>query len=42
VLLNDPKTDAQTQPRAFADRFRCIERIEHAMRLLDAGPSVGK
>src|SRR6202521_4078507 len=42
VYLDDAEADAETQARAFANRLRRIERIEDAMRLLDAGAAVGK
>src|SRR6266853_942383 len=42
VLLHDPKTDTQSQPGAFADRLGGVERVEHAMRFLQAWTSVGK
>src|ERR1700693_2777335 len=42
VFLHDAEANTETQPRAFADRLGGVERIEHAVRLLDAGPGIQK
>ena len=42
VFLDNSETDAQAQARSLSDRFRCVKRIENAMRLFDARTSVGK
>src|ERR1700761_466260 len=42
VFLDDTETDAQTETRALPNRFRRVERIENAMRLLDTWTGVGK
>src|SRR5437016_2504186 len=41
VLLNDAEANAEAQARAFAHWLRCIERIKNAMRVLEAGTTVG-
>src|SRR6202035_1070876 len=42
MFLDDAKADAEPQTRAFADRLRRVERIEDAMRLLDARTAIGE
>ena len=42
MLLNDAEANAEAQARAFAHRLRRIERIENAMRVLEAGTGVGE
>src|SRR5260370_1440368 len=40
VLLNDAETNAEAQARALPNRLRRIERIENALRVLEAGTGV--
>src|SRR6266478_638186 len=42
VLLQDAEADAQAETRAFADRFRSVKGVEHALRVLDPRSRVGK
>ena len=42
MLLNDAEADAEAQARAFAHRLGGIERIENAIRVLEAGTTVGE
>src|SRR5260370_1068458 len=40
MLLNDAEANAESQTRAFANRLCRIERIENALRVLEAGTGV--
>src|SRR5713226_1264387 len=42
VLLNDAEANAEAQARALANRFRRIEWIENALRVLETGTGVGE
>src|ERR1700688_1681337 len=42
VLLNDTEANTEAQACALANRLRGIERIENAMRVLEAGTTVGE
>src|SRR5262245_34574788 len=42
VFLHDAKANAQSEARALADWLGGVERIKHAVWLLDSGTSIGK
>src|SRR5437016_1531940 len=42
MFLNDAVANAEAQTSAFADRFGRIERVENALRVLEAGTGVGE
>lgn len=42
VILHHAIDGTQSQARAFADRLRGVERIEHSIRLFYAGAAVGE
>jgi hypothetical protein len=42
MLLNNPKADAQAQAGALPNWLGSVERIEHPVGLLDAGPIVAE